>query len=309
MRKISVLFFLVVLVTISFSTEFTKIEGFFYPSPLVFRMPENVEKATCIDVIDGKTIKIKYNNLIGEERIVELIGVNIEGVEDVSKNALTNLIVNEEIYLTYDWSGMENEITKAYVWQHFPTITGGYNLMTNVLLIANGYVFLDTKEVFNEKYASIFYETSENAMQNKYGYLKQYSTEEPILFASLEKEVQSELYNYYWDFTPIASQTDTEVLGGFERKVFTGRRISELTDPFDLPKGLYKFTLTTFGRAYIKIIPLNSDSSSRYIFIVSPGDADIGISKLYEADRSGKVLMEFSGMTESYRLEIVRIEN
>src|SRR6056297_3255933 len=103
MRYKSIIITMVVLSVIVFGNAFSKIEGLFYPDDLVFRMPENIEEAVCLDIIDGKTIKVKYSGLVETEKIVELIGVDVSQFESDAKILLEKLVEGKTIYLSYDW--------------------------------------------------------------------------------------------------------------------------------------------------------------------------------------------------------------
>jgi len=233
MRKIF-LSILILLLTISlFSIEFTTINEMKYPADLAFKMPDTVEEARCLDVKDGKTIKVRYSGLVEKEKTVELLGVDVSQFESEAKTILEQLIKGENIYLSYDWKATEEGIIKAYVWKHFPNLFGGHNLMINAILLANGYALVDEEEYISADMAAIFFETSYNAIRNKYGNLKNKTGKKPLDFNNLPVEIKKYLYRHYWKTTSLMSnskdvtsdtgnwvtRTETDKLSG-EKRVF-----------------------------------------------------------------------------------------
>mgnify|MGYP001354399215 CR=1 FL=1 len=210
MKNRGLIITLMILSSVLLGNAFSTIEGMFYPDDLVFRMPDNVEKAECLNVIDGKTIKVRYIGLVETEKEVELIGVDVSQFESNAKILLEKLVKGKTVYLSYDWEGESNGKVKAYVWRYFPNIVGGYHLMVNAILLANGYAVIDTEEYITTKMSAILYETSDTAMKNKYGELKKFASEKPLKYSELEKDMQKFLYVYYWKVEPVAMKTEEE---------------------------------------------------------------------------------------------------
>jgi len=198
-----------------FGNAFSTIEGMFYPNDLVFRMPGVVEEAVCLEVIDGKTIEVRYTGLVEEEKTVELIGVDVSQFGSDAKTLLEKLIKGKTVYLSYDWEGESDGKVKAYVWRYFPNLSGGYHLMVNAILLANGYAVIDTEEYITTKMSAMLYETSDTAMKNKYGELKRFASEKPLKYSELEKEMKDYLYKYYWKVEPVSEKPEefTEAIG------------------------------------------------------------------------------------------------
>ena len=207
MRYKYIIIFLTVACAMVFGNAFSTIEGMFYPNDLVFRMPGVVEEAVCLEVIDGKTIEVKYTGLVEEEKTVELIGVDVSQFGSDAKTLLEKLIKGKTVYLSYDWEGESDGKVKAYVWRYFPNLSGGYHLMVNAILLANGYAVIDTEEYITTKMSAMLYETSDTAMKNKYGELKRFASEKPLKYSELEKEMKDYLYKYYWKVEPVATGT------------------------------------------------------------------------------------------------------
>jgi len=210
MRYKFIIVLLVISCVIIFGNPFSTIEGMFYPDDLVFRMPDLVEEAKCLNVIDGKTIKVRYTGLVETKKTIELIGVDVSQFESNAKLLLEKLVKGKTIYLSYDWEGETDGMVKAYVWRYFPNIVGGYNLMVNAILLANGYAVIDTEAYITTKMSAMLYETSDTAMKNKYGELKKFASEKPLKYSELEKDMHKFLYVYYWKIEPVALKTEEE---------------------------------------------------------------------------------------------------
>ena len=209
MRKYLMIVIVLFFVLTAISNDFASIEGLYYPSDLVFRMPDNVEEAVCLEILDGRTIKVKYTGMIEKEKIVKLIGVDISQFNSSAATVLEKLIEGKKIFLSYGWQGeIEGEVS-AYVWKHFPGLTGGYNLMLNAILLANGYAVVDTEEYIEVKMAAMFDETSHTAMELKIGKLKNFASDKPLQYNTLEKQLRDFLYSYYWIPKPVESPNGT----------------------------------------------------------------------------------------------------
>jgi len=220
MKNRGLIITLMILSSVLLGNAFSTIEGMFYPDDLVFRMPDNVEKAECLNVIDGKTIKVRYIGLVETEKEVELIGVDVSQFESNAKILLEKLVKGKTVYFSYDWEGESDGKVKAYVWRYFPNLSGGYHLMVNAILLANGYAVIDTEEYITTKMSAILYETSDTAMKNKYGELKKFASEKPLKYSELEKEMQVFLYEYYWKPEPVATGTVGEPITSSSNQSF-----------------------------------------------------------------------------------------
>ncbi len=307
MRKIF-LSILILLLTISlFSIEFTTINEMKYPADLAFKMPDTVEEARCLDVKDGKTIKVRYSGLVEKEKTVELLGVDVSQFESEAKTILEQLIKGENIYLSYDWKATEEGIIKAYVWKHFPNLFGGHNLMINAILLANGYALVDEEEYISADMAAIFFETSQTAMNKKYGELKRFSDEQPIDFYKLEEEIKQTIYERFWETSLVSTNTIDKGEEDFEDMVFEGRAGKLLTDPFEMPPGTYRVIFTTDGFGIVELVPMDNIEQDVTLFNLSSGEASDGASTLYKSEGE-KVMLQFSNTSEPFRLEFEKID-
>ena len=86
---------------------------------------------------------------------------------------------------------------------------------------------------------------------------------------------------------------------------FTGEA-GRLTDPFTLPAGSYRATLTTSGYCIVRVIPVAAPDDITHLFACFAGDATNGESALYVSDGS-RIMLEFSNITAPYKLQFERI--
>jgi hypothetical protein len=80
-----------------------------------------------------------------------------------------------------------------------------------------------------------------------------------------------------------------------------------LTDPFTLPAGVYRATLTTPGYCIVHVVPVAVPDDMTYLFNCSAGDATAGESTLYVSDGS-RVMLEFSNVSAPYSLQFEAID-
>ena len=79
-----------------------------------------------------------------------------------------------------------------------------------------------------------------------------------------------------------------------------------LTNPFTLPAGTYKATLTTTGFCIVHVIPVANPTHFDYLFNVFEGDATNGESKLY-VSTGGSFMLEFSNVSAPFTLRFEEI--
>jgi hypothetical protein len=80
-----------------------------------------------------------------------------------------------------------------------------------------------------------------------------------------------------------------------------------LTDPFTLPAGVYRATLTTTGYCIVHVVPVAAPADITYLFACSAGEATAGESVLYVSD-SSRIMLEFSNVSAPYALALEAID-
>jgi hypothetical protein len=80
-----------------------------------------------------------------------------------------------------------------------------------------------------------------------------------------------------------------------------------LTDPFTLPAGVYRATLTTTGYCIVHVVPVAAPADITYLFACSAGEATAGESALYVSD-SSRIMLEFSNVSAPYALTFEAID-
>jgi len=80
-----------------------------------------------------------------------------------------------------------------------------------------------------------------------------------------------------------------------------------LTDPFTLPAGVYRATLTTPGFCIVHVVPIAAPDDITHLFNCGAGDATNGESALYVSD-GARIMLEFSNVTAHYEVQFAAIE-
>ncbi len=109
-----------------------------------------------------------------------------------------------------------------------------------------------------------------------------------------------ELYSLQRSIIKLKNESDKTFNGELKFEGDGSRKSSKLTDPFFLPKGVYKIIFKTKGFGTVRIY--DYDNYSETLFSLFPEEAINGAEKLYKNTVDKELILEFSNLSDYYEL-------